>query len=222
MQRTDNHPADASIRAVDPALEPELAYWRAELTPGRRERSGEVMLGYQTTRRLELEAALGERAQELPAMRVLEIGCGPIPAIGVGAWRERVACDPLIDRYETEGLWTDPSGRVERVRGSGEALPFARGRFDAVVCENCLDHTRDPDRVIREIARVLPRSGLLWLLVDEMDFSDELHTGLRGKAVRGLCERAGFVVLSEQRKASASHPEASGQTRWLMEKTGPF
>ena len=44
--------------------------------------------------------------------------------------------------------------------GVGEALPYAAGAFDAVVCVDVLEHVADLDKVITEVARVLSAGGL--------------------------------------------------------------
>jgi 2-polyprenyl-6-hydroxyphenyl methylase / 3-demethylubiquinone-9 3-methyltransferase len=43
--------------------------------------------------------------------------------------------------------------------GVGEALPYADGSFDAVVCVDVLEHVADLDRVLSEIARVSRPGG---------------------------------------------------------------
>ena len=52
--------------------------------------------------------------------------------------------------------------RIEYRAGSGEGLPFADGSFDMVFCCDVLEHVRDVDAVIREMARVLKKGGLLF------------------------------------------------------------
>ncbi|MEL7297445.1 MAG: bifunctional 2-polyprenyl-6-hydroxyphenol methylase/3-demethylubiquinol 3-O-methyltransferase UbiG [Pseudomonadota bacterium] len=44
--------------------------------------------------------------------------------------------------------------------GTGEALPYDSGSFDAVVCVDVLEHVQDVQQVIREIARVLDDGGV--------------------------------------------------------------
>ena len=51
--------------------------------------------------------------------------------------------------------------RGKRVVGRAEALPFAAGRFDVVVCVDVLEHVDRPEAVIAEIARVLAPGGTL-------------------------------------------------------------
>ncbi len=44
--------------------------------------------------------------------------------------------------------------------GVGEALPYADGSFDVVVCVDVLEHVEDLEQVLREVARVLRPGGL--------------------------------------------------------------
>ena len=45
------------------------------------------------------------------------------------------------------------------VRGPLEAMPFAGGSFDAVLCNAVLEHVVDAERAIRELARVVAPGG---------------------------------------------------------------
>jgi SAM-dependent methyltransferase len=51
------------------------------------------------------------------------------------------------------------------VRGWGDALPFADGSFDAVVCKGALDHFDRPERAIAEMARVTSPTGRVVLAI---------------------------------------------------------
>ena len=48
----------------------------------------------------------------------------------------------------------------------GEALPFADNSFDIVLCDNVVDHGESPAGIVKEIARVLAPSGLLYFTVN--------------------------------------------------------
>jgi len=48
------------------------------------------------------------------------------------------------------------------VQGMAEQLPFAPGTFDVVLACSVLEHVQDLEGSLREIARVLRPSGLLW------------------------------------------------------------
>ena len=54
---------------------------------------------------------------------------------------------------------------VTLVRGIGERLPFHDHTFDRVLCDSAIDHFADPERGIREMARVLKPDGRLVLSI---------------------------------------------------------
>src|SRR5436309_9190858 len=51
------------------------------------------------------------------------------------------------------------SVRVGLIRGIAETLPFGDAMFDRVLCDSALDHLADPERGIREMARVTKPDG---------------------------------------------------------------
>jgi len=99
--------------------------------------------------------------------RVLEVGSGPVGIVGFFPAAERVAIDPLESYYAANPTLTAlRSPSVEYRGGSVEALPFESGRFDLTIIENCIDHVRDVSAGMREIKRVLSRTGALYLTVN--------------------------------------------------------
>jgi SAM-dependent methyltransferase len=48
---------------------------------------------------------------------------------------------------------------IPMVRGVAEAAPFRDGSFDRVLCDSALDHLADPERGIREMARIIAPGG---------------------------------------------------------------
>jgi SAM-dependent methyltransferase len=62
------------------------------------------------------------------------------------------------------GLDYPPTGRTlygarPQVFGDAGQLPFRDGSFDVVVCLEVLEHVREPDQALRELARVLRPGG---------------------------------------------------------------
>ena len=84
--------------------------------------------------------------------RVLDLGCGDRRMAGA------VRCD----------LRLGPPG----VRADAEKLPFRSALFDCVVATALLEHVAHPQRVVREIHRVLRPYGLVYI---EVPFLEGLH-----------------------------------------------
>jgi ubiquinone/menaquinone biosynthesis C-methylase UbiE len=107
-----------------------------------------------------LAPALADAAGVAEGMRVLDVGCGPggltdVLAARVGA--ENVAAiDPAPQFAAAAG---------ERNRGAdvqvgvAEALPWDDGAFDATLSSLVIAFMRDPDRGVREMARVTRPGG---------------------------------------------------------------
>lgn len=97
---------------------------------------------------------------------VVEIGSGPIGVCTFFPGRERVAIDPLMDRYSRWSAFSnlrDP--RVDYRQGIGERLPCPSGHYDLVIVEHCIEQVQDVRSVMRELARVLRPDGVLYLTV---------------------------------------------------------
>jgi ubiquinone/menaquinone biosynthesis C-methylase UbiE len=105
-----------------------------------------------------------------PVSRVLDVGCGAgqelLPFVS-----ERGACGVGVDVAPETGragrelfVTRAPGARVAFVRAAAEALPFAAGSFDVVVCRLALPYT-DNARALSEMARVLRGGGVLILKI---------------------------------------------------------
>jgi SAM-dependent methyltransferase len=80
------------------------------------------------------------------------------------------------------------------VRAFGDALPFADGTFDAVLCKGAIDHFDRPDLAIAEMARVAKPEGRVVLAIANFESlacraaraADDLrYDWLGGRAPRG-------------------------------------
>jgi ubiquinone/menaquinone biosynthesis C-methylase UbiE len=95
---------------------------------------------------------------------VVDVGCGPgvlePHLLDRGCRVTAVDFAPAMLARARLSLRDDP--RAERVgfsRASADALPFADGSFDALLCIGVLSYVPDTDRALREAARVLRPSG---------------------------------------------------------------
>lgn len=99
--------------------------------------------------------------------KVLEIGSGPIGIVSFLKWGERYALDPLEDYYVNYPILIElRDSEVNYLKGHGENLPFGNRMFSMVILDNVIDHTENPDRVLKEIIRVLEPNGILYFSVN--------------------------------------------------------
>ena len=94
---------------------------------------------------------------------MLDVGCGPFGLVHFieGAF-ERIRIDPLLPEYRQK---LPLGGRQLSLSAIGESLPLAGGSIDVAVCYNALDHMRDPERALDELARVLRPGGIALLMI---------------------------------------------------------
>lgn len=104
-----------------------------------------------------------------PAAHVLEVGCGTGAVLralarrpdffgkGVGLDQSLAFVDAARRFAQEEHL----SGRLEFHIGDAHTLPFDNGAFDAVVAHTLVSHVTQPAAVLKEVARVVRRGGLV-------------------------------------------------------------
>jgi SAM-dependent methyltransferase len=106
-----------------------------------------------------------ERFQRLaPDARVLEVGSGAHGLVFFFGTTRGCGADPLAADYAA--LFPHWQRLASTVGAAGEALPFADGGFDVVLCDNVVDHAESPHRIVAELARLLRNGGLLYFTVN--------------------------------------------------------
>ncbi|AXB78615.1 class I SAM-dependent methyltransferase [Novosphingobium sp. P6W] len=106
---------------------------------------------------------LAEVAQGWPGATVLDLGCGGgHVSYTIAPHAEKVVASdlsqPMLDAVMTE------AGRrgianIETTQAAAEALPFADGEFDAVICRMSAHHWQDFDAGLREARRVVKKGS---------------------------------------------------------------
>jgi SAM-dependent methyltransferase len=108
------------------------------------------------------QVLLDRYVQDARGLRVLEVGAAK--AWASRFWLERdcefVATDILVDRKIGLGRGAF-YGDFGRVQADGEALPFPDGYFDVTYCVATLHHALDLDKMVREMARVTRKGGVV-------------------------------------------------------------
>lgn len=221
-------PDGEHVPAMDNKYRDELAYWKHFVDEGARAEYGHdfepLYTGWQGVRIDELARFLDlpdrEALQRWASTRTaIEIGAGPFPSISLLRWKRAVAVDPIADGYAAEGLLPSTCADVTYLASAGEHVPLPGGMADVVVLENCLDHVSRPGRVLAEVNRLLRDGGLLWLLVDLMDYRDHLHPNpFSLNDLRKLLGEHGFEAVRERVDDHKCHPHAYGEYRGLLRK----
>jgi SAM-dependent methyltransferase len=139
------------------------------------------------------EATL-ERAAPGPGGRVLDVASGfGQDALALAARGARViGAEPSARMTGWARLQSAkvPVNPPLWVRGWGDALPFADGSFDAVLCKGAIDHFDRPDLAIAEMARVTRPQGRVVLAIANFESfacrsaraADDLREGRLGRA----------------------------------------
>ena len=132
-----------------------------------------------------LPEPLARLAEQAPPgkVRILEVGAGPIGAVGSRhATREVevVATDLLADEYNRvlrrRGLRApNPTRRADMERLVEQ---FGAASFDIVVAANCIDHTGDAPRALEEMVGVLRPGGTIVMDHFEDEGAHQDYAGL--------------------------------------------
>lgn len=134
-----------------------------------------------------LATALADAAGVDAGMRVLDVGCGPGGLSSELAGRvgaERVAAIDPAAQFAAACAERNPGADVRE--GVAEELPWGDGEFDAALSSLVIGFMRDPDRGIREMARVTRPGGTVAVCM--WDVAGGRMTMLRmfWTAVRGI------------------------------------
>lgn len=105
-------------------------------------------------------------------LAILDLGCGK----GSFNFRTECAVGAFVVGVDSEFKVLLSAGSIVPVCSEGTPLPFKPVSFDLVICHHSLEHFRDAQSVVREIARVLKPSGRIFVSVpDGYSFSDYLY-----------------------------------------------
>ncbi len=165
---------------------------RAQATRQRRDASSA-----EAYERYAAPAVFGPWARELvdvaalrPGERVLDVACGTgvvtrLVAEHVDACGRVVGLDISPGMLEVARSVPPPAGAaITWQEGSAEALPFAEGSFDVVLCQHGLPFMADRSRALAEMRRVLVPKGRLAVAVWQGHDQNPVDAILAGALVR--------------------------------------
>lgn len=136
--------------------------------------------------------------------RLLDVGCGERPYEHIFR--------PFVSEYvgiEHEASFkrtaAAESARKPDLFYDGRRLPFEDGSFDTILNVQVLEHTPDPLHLLREMARVLRRDGVLILSAPfQFRLHEEPHDYFRYSphGLRALCAEAGLEIVETHAQGS--------------------
>jgi SAM-dependent methyltransferase len=193
-------------------LQEELAHWRRWLEAGsaafvgqfddylwRTSPSSPLLVHH--TKHLERHARPGT------TVRILDVGAGPLTAVGK-VWERRkveiTAVDVLAKEYDALLAEAGLQPLVRTIRAEAERLTdtFARDRFDLVYCQNALDHSHSPIQAIGEMLSVVKPGHAVVLLHVVNEAENQAYGGLHQW---NLCVDGGeFIVWSREHRISVT------------------
>jgi SAM-dependent methyltransferase len=116
-------------------------------------------------------------------IHVLDVGAGPLTTVGKRYLKKTLritACDPLADEYRRILDQHDMKPPVATEKCEGERLSekYPSDSFDWVNAQNCVDHSSDPIKVIREMIKVAKPGGFISLCHEVNEAKLEAYRGL--------------------------------------------
>jgi SAM-dependent methyltransferase len=151
----------------------------------------------------------------LPCEAFLDAGCGDgryLAALAGELPPRRAGVDISERILETARVRVDADFR----QGNLEALPFADGEFDLVLCSQVIEHVLDADAAMAELVRVLRPGGTLVISTDNV--RNYVTRGLN--APRTLAVRALRLRGVRGRIESPATPYTRVSFRALLERAG--
>lgn len=132
-----------------------------------------------------------------PKVEILDVGAGPVTAIGkIHPTKEIaiVATDPLADEYDALLRRYRRVPLVRTLRGFAETLHEVVGsrQFDIVHAQNSLDHSADPVAGVEEMLAVTKPGGFVFLFHEENEGKKEMYYAFHKWDF--TCEKGNFVI----------------------------
>lgn len=115
--------------------------------------------------------------------RILEVGSGAHGIVFYLTAGKRFGIDPLAYYYQRNFSGVRLDTTVNTVVAMGETLPIASGLFELVICDNVLNHTMNPESIIKEVQRILTPNGVFFLAVDVNRRSGQLLSQLHERFI---------------------------------------
>lgn len=167
-QQTDVETLRAQLRAWKQGIPSEASFWNKWMEQRGGEWPKDFEKRFDPETPLDPWIAAAARSLCKGEMSLLDVGSGPVPAIGYdleGVALHITAVDPLASVYislmDHHGLKPPIAPKFASVEELSNF--FERNSFDIAHCRNALDHSFDPLRGISEMLKVVRIGGMVLL-----------------------------------------------------------
>ena len=137
-----------------------------------------------------------EMVAEDPGHRILEIGSGGGQVLQMFRRAKLTAVD-VSDVFLDAARKKLAGYDVEFIKGEIDKLSLPAEKFDRIICTEVLEHTKDPEAILREIARLLRPGGRAVITVPNDPLINGLKTIVRrtpvGWLLKGKIEWGGDI-----------------------------
>lgn len=123
----------------------------------------------------------------------LDIGCG-LKSIFEYSKLKIKAVDPLLEEYKKITEIKDTEN-INYETADCEKMPF-KNKFDFAVCINVLDHTPNPEKLLKEVKRLVKKGGKFYFQVNFDDYLAKQHYFL-------LTEKSLLELMKEFKEISS-------------------
>ena len=109
---------------------------------------------------LEMQRVIAERCRPEDNLIVADIGSMSVKAKG---WQGRTYREHMQPNWKYHGLDIAEGRNVDTVMPSPDVIPLVNSWADVIISGQCLEHTKAPWVLIREMFRVLKHGGQIFL-----------------------------------------------------------
>ncbi|MEM4587743.1 MAG: methyltransferase domain-containing protein [Candidatus Jordarchaeales archaeon] len=146
--------------------------------------------------------------KQISGLTVLDVGCGIggacLALANLANLVVGIEINPLAIPLAKLKAKKAVKGAIDFILASGLNMPFRRGSFNLVICNDVLEHVDDKDKLLKEINSVLAKNGHLFLTTPNKLYPVEPHTGMFGLTL--LPRRIANKIASLKFKMNADLP----------------
>ena len=120
-----------------------------------------------------------------PGEKFLDVGCG-----------DGFYLDKLNNKFGfLTGIEIDSKFKI--TRADGKFIPFKNGIFDCILCSEVLEHDINPEKIIKEISRVIKHKGVFLLTTPSksvIKLPDHVVSGYSISELKKMLKDSGFII----------------------------